>query len=125
MKKKVALVGCGRISRRHIEAISVNEGLELAVACDIREKRAQKVGEELGIPYLTDLREIRGVDVITIATPSGLRKDSFDRKGQAKLHEDCPPLSPVDGRKHACLSFGTVTRPGAWFKTLLNRSPEL
>ena len=38
--KKIALVGCGRISKRHIEAISATPGVEIAVVCDKREERA-------------------------------------------------------------------------------------
>ncbi|MBW6458142.1 MAG: Gfo/Idh/MocA family oxidoreductase [FCB group bacterium] len=69
--KKVALVGCGRISNRHIEAIAETEGMEVALVCDIIEERAHAVSERLGIPYVTDYRHIKDVDIISILTPSG------------------------------------------------------
>ena len=69
--KKIALVGCGRISKRHIEAISDTDGVELALVCDIDKDRAKTVAEALDIPYVTDYRKIKDVDVISVLTPSG------------------------------------------------------
>jgi UDP-N-acetyl-2-amino-2-deoxyglucuronate dehydrogenase len=70
--KKIALVGCGRISARHVEAIRANAGLELALVCDSDEGKAKSLSAKLGVPYLTDYKKIRGVDVAAILTPSGL-----------------------------------------------------
>lgn len=72
MVKTIALVGCGRISKRHIEAIKDNPGLEIATVCDIIEERAQATAAELGCSYTTDFHTIRDVDVISVLTPSGL-----------------------------------------------------
>ena len=72
--KKVGLVGCGRISKRHIEAITDTEGIEIAYVCDKKEERAKATAEQLGVPYVTDYRELngKGLDVISVLTPSGL-----------------------------------------------------
>ncbi len=69
--KKIALVGCGRISKRHIDAISDTQGVEVVLVCDIIESRARKTAEDLGVPYVTDYRKIKNVDVISVLTPSG------------------------------------------------------
>jgi len=69
--KKIALVGCGRISKRHIEAIKETPGVEIALVCDIIEERAKKTAEELNVPYVTDYSDIKGVDVVSVLTPSG------------------------------------------------------
>ncbi len=71
-RKKIALVGCGRIVRRHIEAIAANPGVELALVCDSDEAKARKLSEELKVPFLTDYKKISGVDVAAVLTPSGL-----------------------------------------------------
>jgi predicted dehydrogenase len=34
---KLALLGCGRVSKRHIEAVQTVEGIDIAVVCDIDE----------------------------------------------------------------------------------------
>lgn len=70
--KKVALVGCGRILARHVEAIGANSGIEVALVCDNHEVRARETAARLGVPHTTDFRKIRGADVIAVLTPSGL-----------------------------------------------------
>lgn len=71
--KKVVLIGCGRISQRHIEAIAANSrGVRVAMVCDCDETRARATAERLDIPFVTDYRQISGMDVAAILTPSGL-----------------------------------------------------
>ena len=70
-----ALIGCGRISRKHIGVLRELEGAHLCAVCDLIEEKAKKAAEPLGIPYYTDYREMLAknkVDVINILTPSGL-----------------------------------------------------
>ncbi|MDY0144434.1 MAG: Gfo/Idh/MocA family oxidoreductase [Kiritimatiellia bacterium] len=70
--KTIALVGCGRILNRHIEAIAANPGLKIALVCDKDEVKARAAADRLGVPFLTNYREIRGVDIAVVLTPSGL-----------------------------------------------------
>ena len=70
--KKIALVGCGRILARHLEAIAANPGLEIVLVCDKVADRARAAAEKLGVPFATDYRQIRGADVVSVLTPSGL-----------------------------------------------------
>jgi UDP-N-acetyl-2-amino-2-deoxyglucuronate dehydrogenase len=70
--KSIALVGCGRISARHVEAIRDTNCVRIALVCDKIEERARKLADALGVPYLTDYRQIRDVDVACVLTPSGL-----------------------------------------------------
>lgn len=70
--KKVALVGCGRISRRHIEAIKANKDIEITLVCDVLEEKAKQIADELNVPYVTDYKKIKNVDVISVLTPSGM-----------------------------------------------------
>jgi len=70
--KKIALVGCGRISARHVEAIQDTGCVRIAMVCDKIESRAKALAEKLNVPYVTDYRQIRDVDVISVLTPSGL-----------------------------------------------------
>jgi UDP-N-acetyl-2-amino-2-deoxyglucuronate dehydrogenase len=69
--KKIALVGCGRIMERHVEAIAANPGLEIVLVCDKNEAKARAAAEKLGVPFGTDYRQIRGADIISVLTPSG------------------------------------------------------
>lgn len=79
MPLKFALVGCGRIAKRHAEILGEGQidGAELAAVCDIEPDRAAAFGERHGVPHFTDYHEMMrtlgdGVDVVSILTPSGL-----------------------------------------------------
>ena len=72
---RIALVGCGRISRNHVDAIARIDGLELVAACDDNADRARELAEPLGIPWFTDYEKMLAdveSDVVSICTPSGL-----------------------------------------------------
>ena len=69
--KSVALVGCGRISKRHIEAIQEHPELEIKLVCDNNEEKACALANELNVEYVTDYKLIKDVDVISVLTPSG------------------------------------------------------
>lgn len=73
-----ALVGCGRIAKRHAEIIGHNEiqGARLTAVCDIIEERARQFGERFSVPYYTDYHQMMQelgdqLDVVSILTPSG------------------------------------------------------
>lgn len=72
---RFALVGCGRIVKKHIEAIMQTENAELAAVCDSDMEQARKVGEFFQVPYYSDyhkMLEQEQIDVVNILTPSGL-----------------------------------------------------
>lgn len=72
---RIALVGCGRISANHFEAISKLDGLELAAVCDVVESRAKEAGEKWQVPWFTSYEKMLAeadCDAVAIATPSGL-----------------------------------------------------
>jgi UDP-N-acetyl-2-amino-2-deoxyglucuronate dehydrogenase len=72
---RVALVGCGRISRSHFEAIARVEGLTLAAVCDAVEERARAAGEGQGVPWFTSYEAMLAqapCEAVAICTPSGL-----------------------------------------------------
>ena len=72
---KLALVGCGRISRNHFEALRKVGGLTLSAVCDIVPERARESAEQQGVPGFTSIEEMLQrveCDIVSICTPSGL-----------------------------------------------------
>ena len=72
---RVALVGCGRISRNHVEAIAKVDDIELVAVADRDLARAQAVGTACGVPSFASLDEMLATvpsDLVSICTPSGL-----------------------------------------------------
>lgn len=71
-----ALVGCGRIAKRHSELLGNNQipHARLAAVCDIVEDKARAVGGKFGVPSFTDMHEMMKrtqVDVVVVLTESG------------------------------------------------------
>jgi UDP-N-acetyl-2-amino-2-deoxyglucuronate dehydrogenase len=72
---RIALVGCGRISRNHFDAIAAVPGLRLTAVCDTAEERAREAGDAHGVPWFTSYEKLlheAPCDAVAVATPSGL-----------------------------------------------------
>lgn len=73
---KFALVGCGRISKRHSELLGNGqiEDASLVSVCDINAAKAKAIGNKFDIPYYTDMDEMlrrEDIDVVSVLTESG------------------------------------------------------
>ena len=73
-----ALVGCGKIAKRHSELLGKNmiKGAKLVSVCDIVEENALKIANKFSIPYFTDMDEMMSssdvsIDVVVVLTASG------------------------------------------------------
>jgi len=72
---RVALVGCGRISKNHFDALAKLPGLQLVAVCDVVAERAQRAGADHEVPWFTNYEQMLAdipSDAVIIATPSGL-----------------------------------------------------
>jgi len=107
---RVAVVGCGRISTNHFDAIAKVDGLSVAAVCDAVEQRAKEAGEKLGVPWFTSyeamLRDVPS-DIVTVATPSGLHPAHGVLAARAGKHVVCEKpmaitLAAADELVHAC-----------------------
>ena len=77
-KIKFAIIGCGRISYRHIEAIKENPQAELMALCDLNVDRARERNEGVNVEIYRDYNEMlqnEGIDVACIMTPSGMHAE--------------------------------------------------
>jgi predicted dehydrogenase len=73
---KVALMGCGRIAKRHSELLGFNQidGASLVAVCDINESKAKVIGEKFNVPYFSDIEKLLhqvDVDLVAVLTESG------------------------------------------------------
>ena len=73
---KFALVGCGRIAKRHSELLSKGhiEGAVLVAVCDINEEKAMAIASSAGVSAYFDMHEMmrsETVDVVVVLTESG------------------------------------------------------
>ena len=89
-KLRFALVGCGRISGNHIDALARHaERAELVAVCDNRPEAlaaaAQRSGAR-GFDSLTELLAASDADIVTLATPSGLHPQQAIEIARAGRH---------------------------------------
>ncbi len=73
---KVALVGCGRIAKRHADLLGNKQipGAELVAVCDIVEDRAASVAEQFNVPGFIDMHRMMrdvDIDIVAVLTESG------------------------------------------------------
>lgn len=73
---KFALVGCGRIAKRHSELLGLGQiqGARLVAVCDLIEEKAKKIGKQFSVPFFTDMHQMMSsekIDVVVVLTESG------------------------------------------------------
>ena len=71
----IGVIGCGRISLRHMQSISTISSANLVAVADVIEPRAQKYVAEYHVDAYTDYRRIldrKDVDIVNVCTPSGM-----------------------------------------------------
>ncbi|MBN1949160.1 MAG: Gfo/Idh/MocA family oxidoreductase [Candidatus Cloacimonetes bacterium] len=87
---KFGLVGCGRISAKHFEAVAQIDSAEISACADIIVEKAQSAASQYNIPhYYQDylaMLEKEDLDGILICTPSGLHPQMGIEAAQRKIH---------------------------------------
>jgi len=88
--KNIALIGCGRISGKHLESITqLTDDLKLVAVCDIIEERAKNAGEKYGVDWYTDYQKMLDrddIDVVSICTQSGLHPEHGIAAAKRGIH---------------------------------------
>jgi UDP-N-acetyl-2-amino-2-deoxyglucuronate dehydrogenase len=89
---RIAVVGCGRISERHFEAIGATSGLRIVAVCDEIADRARSSGDRLDVPAFTSYKAMLAeteADAVAICTPSGLHPRHGIMAAERGLHVVC------------------------------------
>ena len=84
-----AIVGTGMISRFHAKAIADVRGAKLIACCDMAAERAEQFAKEVGCTPYDDMKKMLAdpaVDVVTIATPSGVHMEPAVQAARAGKH---------------------------------------
>lgn len=74
MSTGFALVGCGRISRKHCEGLKEVEGAKLVAVCDLIPERAESTGTQWGVPWYTSYETMTSEihpSIVNVCTESG------------------------------------------------------
>jgi UDP-N-acetyl-2-amino-2-deoxyglucuronate dehydrogenase len=89
-KIKIAIVGCGRISKNHFDSIERHKDeFELAAICDIDPVVLSEHAERYKVPAYRDLEEMldkEQLDLVALCTPSGIHPDQAVLAAKHKVH---------------------------------------
>jgi UDP-N-acetyl-2-amino-2-deoxyglucuronate dehydrogenase len=89
-KIRCALVGCGRISQKHLEALEIHsEDLQLVAVCDVEPTKLAAAVLSLGVRGFSNLDALlveSDADVVILCTPSGLHADQTVSVANAGKH---------------------------------------
>ena len=89
-KIRVAIVGCGRISKNHFASIKTHtDNIELIAVCDIDPNAlASAVKEQCvnGYQYLEDMLKQENLDMVVLCTPSGLHSAQAQMAAHSKIN---------------------------------------
>lgn len=109
---RFALVGCGRIAKRHADLLGrgLIKGATLAAVCDIREERASELARRFNVPGYADMHEMasrESIDVFVVLTESGRHAEhviALARYGKHIIVEKpmALTLSDADAMIRAC-----------------------
>lgn len=87
---RVAVVGCGRVAQRHLDAVREHTGTtELVAVCDTNPETLARTMESTGVPGFASLDELLAqsdADLVAICTPSGLHPRQVIRCAEAGRH---------------------------------------
>ncbi len=91
MKFKIALLGCGRIAKRHAEIITTKtvRGVELAAVCDVNSERAETFSRMFNCPAFASIGDAVNaveIDAVVILTPSGCHYENVMEVIKLKKH---------------------------------------
>ncbi len=97
---RFAIIGCGTVAPLHAESIIAAADAELVAVADVDQDRARAFGARFGDPRIYGdvdrLLAADDIDVVTIATPSGLHAELAVAAAQAGKHVLCE--KPLDVR---------------------------
>lgn len=89
-KVRLALVGCGRISEKHFEALNqFRDDIQLVAICDIDIEKCKAVKPAEHIKIYDNFDEMLNqehLDIVTLCTPSGLHADQTIRAAKKGIN---------------------------------------
>lgn len=126
-KYRVAVIGCGAVSKNHGKALSTGDYAELCYAVDIDKEKAEIFSRTYGGEVLTDYRELFGknIDAAHIVTPHYTHPEIAIDLMRHGIHVFCEKplaIAPYDAKRMIRVSEETGRRLGVCFQNRLNKA---
>lgn len=136
-KIKFAIVGCGRIGKRHASMVKINKDTELVALVDVNNDFKDDLSEEFNVPVFQSLEDFVNssieADVVNICTPNYLHSSqaiTAIRNGSHVVIEKPMALSKVDAeeviheslianKRVFCVMQNRYSPPSKWLKEVV------
>ncbi len=117
---KAAVIGCGKISTRHLDAIMALENVELVAVCDNKEEVAKSTALKYGVKYYTDYEALlrnEELDAVHICLPHYLHTVVAEKAFESNVNVLCEKpmsikyedaVSAVEKAKEKNLKYGII-----------------
>jgi len=95
----IGLVGCGRISVKHFDAIKKNPNYKIASICDNEKQNLNNVNLDNNVKKFTDFKEMLlnvDLDVVSICTPNGLHAENVIFAAEKGINVICEKPIALD-----------------------------
>ena len=137
-KIKFAIVGCGRIGKRHASMVNINEDTELVALIDINKEIEESLKEEFNVPVFQSIEDFIlsniEADVVNICTPNYLHASQAIialKNGSHVVIEKPMALSKVDAeeviheslkvnKRVFCVMQNRYSPPSRWLKEVID-----
>lgn len=125
---RVAVIGCGAVSRNHGKALAASKQATIAYAVDTKIEQAKLFSQTYGGEPLTDYRmlfEKDDVDVVHIVTPHHTHPELAIECLKHGLHVFCEKplaITPYDAKRMIKASEESGKRLGVCFQNRLNKA---
>ena len=136
-KVKFAIVGCGRIGKRHASMVDVNADTELVALIDVNKNIQESLAEEFNVPVFLSIESFMNsdihADVVNICTPNYLHASQAKaalKNGSHVVIEKPMALSKVDAeaviheslkvnKRVFCVMQNRYSPPSRWLKEVV------
>jgi UDP-N-acetyl-2-amino-2-deoxyglucuronate dehydrogenase len=89
-KIRIAIVGCGRISKNHFGSVECHSAhMELVSVCDTDQAAVNEHSRRYGVPGYRDMEEMlqkEQIDLVALCTPSGIHPSQAVLAAKYKVH---------------------------------------
>ncbi|WP_374407595.1 Gfo/Idh/MocA family protein [Hydrogenophaga sp.] len=89
-KVRIAVVGCGRISKNHFDSIEkYSDAFELTAICDVNPAVLAEHADKYGVPAYSNFETMlktEQLDLVALCTPSGVHPDQTVLAAKYKVH---------------------------------------
>lgn len=129
---RFALIGCGRVASRHVEALEAAPDAELVAVCDMIQERAVERSEQGRVPYYLNYHEMivahPEIEVVSIITPSGSHfehaEDVISRYAKHVLIEKPMVMTPQQAVRLKDLADGQGVRIFPIYQNRFNKAVQ-